>query len=71
MPREEMEFVTIENISSQMVRIQIKPPGGDFYLDEQQIQINPNNRISVPKDHLLWQQIENFKAHKILRVIES
>lgn len=65
-----IKFVTLENIGGQMVRIQIKPPNGDFYLDEQQAQLHPRKSISVPKDHLLWPQIENFKANGLLRVIE-
>jgi hypothetical protein len=72
MSNRKMQFVTLQNISSnQTIGLQVKPPKGDFYLDEQQVRLSPGDSVVVPKDHLLWSQIENCKAKKQLRVIES
>ena len=62
------EYVEIMNISKQMIPLQVKPPGGDFYIEEQQIRLRPGKSAVVPKDHLLWSQIENCKARGQLKV---
>lgn len=64
-------MVTIENCSRQPVRLQIRPPKSDFYINEQQVRLSPGKSIEVPKDYLLWSQIQNLKGRSMIRTIES
>lgn len=61
--------VRIYNNSKQVIPIHINPPGGDFFLNEQQVHLRPSKSVMLPKDHLRWEQISNLSARGILRVI--
>jgi hypothetical protein len=57
------------NNSKQLVRIQVKPPLGDFYLHEQQVGLRPGQTVVLPKDHLRPEQIHNLQARGVLKVV--
>ena len=57
------------NSSRQLVKIQVKPPQGDFYLHEQQVSLRPGQSTLLPKDHLRPEQIHNLQARGVLKVI--
>jgi hypothetical protein len=63
------EVATIYNRSKQMIPIQVAPPGGDFYLSEQQVHLRPGKTVQVAKSHLRWEQIQNLAARGILQVV--
>ena len=71
MVKKRSEMVTIENCSKQTLKFQIRPPKSDFFLHEQQVRLSPGKRVEVPKDHLLWAQIENCKARGLIKTIVS
>ncbi len=60
--------IRIYNKSAQLIPIQIKPPGGDFFLHEQQIRIPPGKSVTVMKDHILLEQVMNLKARGMLQI---
>ncbi len=62
------EYVNIQNISKQMIGLQVKPNNGDFFIEERQIRINPGKTVRLLKDFLLWSQVTNLQARHILRV---
>ncbi len=59
----------IYNSSKQMIPIQVKPPGGDFYTSEQQIRLAPGKDVVLPKSHLRMAQIDNLKRRRMLKVV--
>jgi len=69
MPRSKRSInVTLCNSSKQLLRIQVKPRGGDFYMEEQQIALNPGGTVTLPKEYLLAAQVENLQARGMLKV---
>lgn len=62
------EVIRVYNRSRQTLPLQVKPPGGDFYLHEQQIHLQPGKSVMVPKDHLRMDQVMNLAARGILKV---
>lgn len=67
--------ILIQNKTKQQIGIQVKPPNGDFYLEERQIKLSPigkkGSTFKVPKNHLNLSQIENFKARGIISTYEE
>ncbi len=61
--------VRLYNRSSQMIPVQIKPPGGDFFLHEQTVYLRPRQTVKVPKSHLNHDQIHNLQARRELQVL--
>lgn len=64
-------FVRIYNKSHQTVSIQARPPGGDFFIHEQQIHIPPGKDATLPRDHLLLDQVTNLAARGLVRLIQK
>ena len=63
--------VVITNRSRQMVPIQVKPPGGDFFYEEHQIRLNCGKSVTLPKRYLNWAQIENCRGRGDISIIEE
>ena len=63
------EVIRILNISKQTIRLQVKPPEGDFFLHEQQVGIAPGKFVTLPKDHLIETQINNLRANRFIKVV--
>jgi len=61
--------IKIYNTSSQLIRLQLRPPGGEFYSTEQQVAIAPGQVVSLPKSHVLQEQVENLQRRQMLRVL--
>lgn len=68
MAKQRTEFIRLSNRSTQTIPIQAKPPGGDFYLHEQQIHLRPGKSVVLPRDHVLNDQIVNLVARGYLRI---
>lgn len=58
----------LANIGKQLIRLQVKPPQGDFYLHEQQVDLRPGGNVLLPKDHLRMDQIRNLQGRRMLRI---
>jgi hypothetical protein len=52
-----------------MVALQVRPPGSDFYRNEQQVRINPGDDALLPKSHLRAEQVENLQKKRVIQVI--
>lgn len=55
------------NCSKQMLCIQVRNQNADFYTSEQQIRLHPGKEVSIPKDHLLIDQINNLQQRGMIR----
>lgn len=62
-------IVRLYNRSTQMIPIQLKPPGGDFFLHEQVAYLRPRQTVKVPKSHLNLDQIHNLQARRALQIL--
>jgi hypothetical protein len=61
--------IRIYNCSSQMIPLQMRAPGGDFYGGEQQIRLLPGQDVSVPSNYAHSDQITNLKARRMIKVL--
>jgi hypothetical protein len=62
-------IVRIYNCSKQMIPIQVRIPGSDFYTNEQQIRLDSGKDVALPKSHLRSEQIENLQKKRLIKVI--
>ena len=60
--------VRLYNCSKQMLPIQVRPPGSDFFSSEQQIRIEPGQDVVLPKSHVNNDQIQNLSKRRMLKV---
>lgn len=65
-----VKFVTICNRSRQTIPLQVKPPGGDFYMQERQVRIPAGKSVQLPADYLMDAQVENLQAKQELQIIK-
>lgn len=63
--------IRLYNSSKQALRLQVRPPGGDFYTSEQQVTLNPGKQISLIKSHLNMEQVLNLQKRSMLRVVHD
>jgi hypothetical protein len=63
------EMVRLYNSSKQMIPLQVRVPGGDFYRSEHQVRLNPGNDVQLPKSHLRVDQIENLQRRGMLKIL--
>ena len=63
--------VRVYNSSNQLIQLQVKPPGGDFYTNESQIRINPGDDVLLPKTHLRQDQLENLKKKGFIKIVHD
>jgi len=59
----------IYNCSNQMLPLQVRPPGGDFYRNEQQVRLLPGTDVTLPKSHLRADQIDNLQKRQMIKVV--
>jgi len=69
MSKEKSHVMRVYNNSKQMIPIQVRTPGGDFYTSEQQVRILPGKDVLLPKNHLRRDQIENLQKRGIIKVL--
>lgn len=60
--------VRLYNCSKQILPLQVRPPGSDFYTNEQQVRLPPGKTVLLPKTHLLADQILNLQRRRMLKV---
>lgn len=68
MAKKHAATVRIYNRSKQMIPLQVRPPGSDFFSNEQQVRIAPGEDVTLPKSYLLPEQIENLTRRRLLTV---
>lgn len=63
--------IRIYNCSKQLIPLQARTPGGDFYTSEQQIRISPGQDVLLPKAYLRADQIENLQKRGMIKVLHD
>ena len=69
MAKDKSRVVRIYNCSKQLVPLQVKPPGADFYTSESQVRLIPGQDTLLPYSHLRWEQIENLQRRGMIRIL--
>jgi hypothetical protein len=68
-PKNKTHIATIYNCSKQMIPLQVRPPGSDFYTNEQQIRLMPGQDVQLPKTYIRQEQIDNLCARGMIKVV--
>lgn len=63
--------VRIYNASKQLIQLQVRAPGGDFFTNESQVRIKPGQDALLPKSHLRADQIENLTKKGFIKVLHD
>lgn len=61
--------VRIYNCSKQLIPLQVRAPGSDFFTNEQQVRLEPGKDVVLPKSHLRADQIENLQKRRLIKVV--
>ncbi len=61
-------MVRLYNCSKQMIPLQVRAPGSDFYSNEQQVRLESGKDVMLPKSYLRMEQIENLQKRRMLKV---
>ena len=69
MAKTKSAVVRIYNCSKQMIALQLRPPGSDFFRNEQQVRINPGNDALLLKSHLRIEQVTNLQKKRMIQVV--
>lgn len=62
-------MVRVYNNSRQMIPLQVRSPGADFYTGEQQVRLAPGRDVLLPKNHLRSDQIENLQKRGMIKIV--
>jgi hypothetical protein len=65
------ESITIYNCSAQMIPLQLRKPNSEFYANEQQVRIMSGKQVTLPKSHLMMEQIESLAKQRMIRILRS
>ena len=68
MPETKTQTCRVLNVSKQLICLQVKPPGGDFFIHEQQVRLNPGQHALLPKAHLNQEQVNNLKRSGVIKI---
>ncbi len=60
--------VRLYNRSKQMIPLQVRAPGADFFSNEQPVRLEPGKDVTLPKSYLLAAQVENLTKRRMLTV---
>ena len=63
--------VRIYNNSKQLIQLQLRAPGGDFFTSETQARIAPGRDVLLPKSHLRKDQIENLTKKGFIKILHD
>lgn len=69
MAAQKSHVLRIYNNSRQMIPIQARAPGSDFFTGEQQVRIAPGKDVLLPKSHLRKDQVENLQKRGLIKVL--
>jgi len=65
------KLVRIINVSNQLIPIQVSAVNGDFYKDQQQIQLAPGKNVQLDEKYLVSEQVNNLRERGLLKVVTS
>lgn len=69
MQKSKTPVLRIYNASKQLIQLQIRAPGSDFFTNEQQVRIPPGEDVLLPKSHLRQDQVENLQKRRFIKVV--
>jgi hypothetical protein len=61
--------VRLYNNSKQMIPLQVRAPGSEFYTGETQVRLDPGKDVLLPHSHLRHDQIDNLTRRGMLRIL--
>lgn len=61
-------MVRLYNCSKQMIPLQVRAPGADFFSNEQQVRLEPGKDVMLPKSYLREDQVENLRKRRMIQV---
>lgn len=69
MAKNKSHVIRVYNSSNQMIPLQARAPGTDFFTSEQQVRIGPGRDVLLPKSHLRMDQIDNLQKRGMIKVV--
>ena len=69
MTKSKTRVVRLYNNSKQMIPLQVRAPGSEFYTGESQVRLDPGKDVILPYSHLRQEQIDNLKRRGMLRIL--
>ena len=69
MAKNRSHVVRLYNSSKQMIPLQVRAPGSDFFTSEQQVRVLPGHDVLLPKNHLMSEQIENLQKRGMVKIV--
>jgi len=61
--------IRVYNNSNQLIQLQMKPPGGDFFTNESQVRILPGKEVLLPKSHCRQDQLDNLSKKGFIKIM--
>ena len=61
--------IRVYNNSKQLIQLQVRAPGSDFFTNEQQVRIPPGENVLLPKSHVRQDQIENLQKRGFIKIV--
>lgn len=69
--QDQIKMVRVYNNSKQMIPIHMRQPGGDFFLNEQQVRLMPGKDVVLPESHLMSDQIGNLCKRGMIKIFKD
>lgn len=69
MARQKSHSLRVYNSSKQLICLQLRAPGSDFFSNEQQVRLKPGQDAELPKSHVRMEQINNLKVRGAIKVL--
>lgn len=66
---EKSHVIRVYNKSKQLIQLQMRPPGGDFYTNESQVRLLPGKEVLLPKSHCRQDQLENLTKKGFIQIM--
>lgn len=63
--------IRVYNNSKQLIQLQMRAPGGDFFTNESQVRINPGQEVLLPKSHLRHDQVTNLTKKGFIKILHD
>lgn len=69
MAKSKTRVVRLYNNSKQMIPLQVRAPGSEFYTGESQVRLDPGKDVLLPYTHLRQDQVENLKRRGMIKIL--
>jgi hypothetical protein len=69
MSKSKTRVVRVYNNSKQMIPLQVRIPGSEFYTGESQVRLDPGQEALLPFNHLRADQIDNLKRRGMIKIL--